>query len=139
MDNEQKTTIAGEVEITGTIKSVGGLRIDGKLEGELICKGDAVVGKSATIKGNLAVNSAVIEGNVQGNIVAQDKIDMKASARVQGDIKSKRLAVEDGVTFVGKSEVNPSGQAVTPPAAAAPVQGPGDGKSEAKTGAPVRK
>ena len=133
MENEQKTIIASEVEITGTVKSAGGLRIDGKLEGELICKGDAVVGKTATIKGNLSVNSVVVEGNVQGNIAAQDKIDMKASARVQGDIKSKRLSVEDGVTFVGKSEVNPSGQVVAPSAqpAAAPAEPQPDEKSKA--------
>jgi cytoskeletal protein CcmA (bactofilin family) len=135
MENEQKTTIASEVEISGTIKSAGGLRIDGKLEGELICKGDAVVGKSATIKGNLTVNSAVIEGNVQGNISAQDKIDMKASARVQGDIRSKRLAVEDGVTFVGKSEVNPSGQSMSAPS---PAERPPEEGGDKNKNAPKR-
>jgi len=81
----------------------------------LHCAGDAVIGKSAVIKGNLAVNAVTVEGTINGNITAKDRIEMKSSARVTGDIKSKRLSVEDGVTFVGRSEVNPS----TPPAAGA--------------------
>ena len=113
-----QSVISSEVEITGTIKSSGSIRIDGKLEGELHCTGDAVVGKSAQIKGNMVVTSATIEGAVQGNVTAKDRIEMKSSARVTGDIRAKRLSVEDGVTFIGRSEVNPSG---SPLSAAAPV------------------
>jgi cytoskeletal protein CcmA (bactofilin family) len=123
MDNSTtpQSIIASEVEITGTIKSAGSVRIDGKLEGELHCTGDAIIGKSATIKGNLAVNSVTIEGIILGNVVAKDRIEMKSTARVTGDIKSKRLSVEDGVTFVGRSEVNPSGTPAASPIAGAPV------------------
>ncbi|HRZ11735.1 MAG TPA: polymer-forming cytoskeletal protein [Kiritimatiellia bacterium] len=113
--NASQSVIAPEVEITGTIKTSGSIRIDGKLDGELNCGGDAVIGKSANIKGNLTVNAVSIAGAITGNITARDRIEMKSTARVMGDIKAKRLAVEDGVTFVGKSEVNPSGS----PAAAA--------------------
>jgi cytoskeletal protein CcmA (bactofilin family) len=114
-----QSVIAADVEITGTIKSTGSVRIDGKLDGELNCTGDTVIGKSATIKGNLAVSSATIEGTIHGNVVAKDRIEMKSSARVTGDIKAKRLSVEDGVTFIGRSEVNPSGAAS--PIAGAPI------------------
>ncbi len=111
MSNGQggQSLIAADVEITGTIKSSSSVRIDGKLEGELFCAADAVIGKSAVIKGNLQVNSVVIEGLIQGNIVAKDKIEMKSTAKVHGDINAKRLSVEDGVTFIGRSEVNPGG------------------------------
>jgi len=123
MDNNNKnpqSVISNEVEITGTIRSSGSVQIDGKLDGELHCGGDAVIGKSANIKGNLAVNSAVIEGAITGNVTAKDRIEMKSTARVTGDIKSKRLSVEDGVTFIGRSEVNPSGS----PIAQAPIMSP---------------
>lgn len=107
--HENRSLIAADVEITGSIKCSNGLRIDGKLEGELVCAADAVIGKDAMIQGNLSVNSIIIEGHIQGNITAKDKIEMKASAKVHGDIVAKRLSVEDGVTFIGRSEVNPSG------------------------------
>lgn len=111
-----QSIIAADVEIKGTIKCSSSLRIEGKLDGELNCGGNASIGKDAVVKGNLNVNSIVIEGNVQGNIIAKEKIDMKATAKVNGDIKAKRLAVEDGVSFVGHTEVNPSGAASTPAA-----------------------
>ncbi|MBW7907921.1 MAG: polymer-forming cytoskeletal protein [Kiritimatiellae bacterium] len=119
MANENgQTIISADVQITGTIKSNGPIRIDGKLEGDLICAADAVIGRNAVIKGGLQVNSVVVEGMIQGNISAKDKIDMKSTAKVHGDIAAKRLAVEDGVTFIGRSEVNPTGAVAGAPAQA---------------------
>jgi cytoskeletal protein CcmA (bactofilin family) len=125
-DSSSQTVITADVEITGNIRCASSLRIDGKLEGELTCTEDAVVGKNAVIKGNLAVNSVTIEGTIQGNIAAKDKIEMKATAKVTGDISAKRLSVEDGVTFVGKSEVNPAKSAAAP--RAEPVEKPEEAK-----------
>ncbi len=133
-EQNAQTTIGTDVEITGNIRCAGSLRIDGKLEGELHCGADAVVGKSATVKGNLNVNSVTIEGTVLGNVAAKDKIDMKATAKVTGDISAKRLAVEDGVTFIGKSEVNPAKSGVS--SSAPPRVEPAE---EAKTGAFARR
>src|SRR6056297_576605 len=107
-----KSVISKEMKITGTIESSGSLQIDGKLDGEMHCSGDANIGKEANIKGNIDAASVIVGGTVNGNISAKDKIEMKSSAKVTGDIKAKRLAIEDGVTFVGKSEVNPSGEQV---------------------------
>ena len=137
MDNSTspQSVISSEVEITGTIKSSGSIRVDGKLEGELHCTGDAIVGKSANIKGNIVVTSATIEGAVQGNITAKDRIEMKSSARVTGDIRAKRLSVEDGVTFIGRSEVNPSG---SPLSAAAPVIADSNESDKEEAAASVR-
>jgi len=109
MDGNAQSSISKDVEITGTIKSSGSVTIDGKLDGELVAQGDVNVGKSATIKGNINSNSVAVEGTVDGNITAKDKIELLSSARVSGDIRAKRLSVEDGVTFVGRSEVNPTG------------------------------
>jgi cytoskeletal protein CcmA (bactofilin family) len=123
MDNASpQSVISNEIEIIGTIKGSGSVRIDGKLEGELHCNGDAVIGQTAQIKGNIVVNSATVEGAVNGNITAKDRIEMKSSARVTGDIRAKRLSVEDGVTFIGRSEVNSTG---------APISAAGPAKTEA--------
>lgn len=104
-----KTVVAEDVEITGTIKCESNVQFDGKLNGDLNCIGDALIGSTANIKGNISVNCVTVLGQVNGNITAKDKIDLKTSAYVNGDIRARRLTVEDGVTFVGKSEVNPSG------------------------------
>ncbi|MBM4148863.1 MAG: polymer-forming cytoskeletal protein [Lentisphaerae bacterium] len=106
-----RTVIGQDVEVVGSIKCGGAIQIDGKLNGDLTCTGNATIGAGAVIKGNISVNGISVLGTVTGNISAKDKIELKASANVNGDIRAKRMSVEDGVTFVGKSEVNPSGAA----------------------------
>ena len=109
--------ITSDVEIIGTIKSSSAIRVDGKLEGELFCESDVAIGKTAVIKGNLSVNSISIAGTVNGNVTAKDKIELKSTAKLLGDIKAKRLSVEDGVRLIGRSEVNPSGAQAAAPTA----------------------
>jgi cytoskeletal protein CcmA (bactofilin family) len=107
-----RSVISSEVEIIGTVKTSGSIQVEGRIDGEILSEGDVGIGKSGSVKGNLQVNSVTVAGTVQGNINAKDRIELKSTARLMGDIKAKRLAVEDGVTFVGKSEVNPSGQPI---------------------------
>ncbi|MCE9614155.1 MAG: polymer-forming cytoskeletal protein [Lentisphaerae bacterium] len=111
MDNNQtaRTVIAEDIEIIGTIKCASDIEISGKLNGDLNCVGTAVIGEKAVIKGNITANLISIRGQINGNVTVKDRIELKASARLNGDIRAKRLTVEDGVTFVGKSEVNPTG------------------------------
>jgi len=111
-DNQTRSIISSEVEIIGTVKTSGSIQIEGRVEGEILSEGDVLLGKSGSVKGNLRVNSVTVAGTIQGNIQAKDRIELKSTARLLGDIKSKRLAVEDGVTFVGNSEVNPTGQPI---------------------------
>lgn len=128
MSNENAggaTSVIGpDVEIIGQVRSASPIRIDGKVEGEVQVQGDVTLGKSSRIKGNLSVNSISIAGTVEGNVNARDKIEMKSTAKVLGDIKAKRLSVEDGVTFIGKSEVNPAGPGSAPAAQAGPATPP---------------
>ncbi len=107
--NDPKTIIGEDVEITGSIKSESGIQLDGKLNGDLTCAGSATIGNTSVIKGNLSVECVTVYGQVSGNIIAKDKIEMKSTARINGDIRARRLTVEDGVTFVGKADVNPAG------------------------------
>ena len=104
-----RTTIGEDVEITGNIKCESGIQINGKLNGDLTCAGTAQIGAACSVKGNMSLDTVSIMGQVNGNITARDKIELKASAKLHGDIRAKRLTVEDGVTFVGKVEVNPAG------------------------------
>jgi cytoskeletal protein CcmA (bactofilin family) len=86
------------------------MRIDGNFEGELISdNGELVVGKTGNVKATINVRSAVIEGRVNGNIKASDKVELKQNAHLTGDLQAKTLVVEKGVVFVGKCNVNPEG------------------------------
>jgi cytoskeletal protein CcmA (bactofilin family) len=103
-----KNVLASDVEIKGNLKFTGELTFEGKLDGEIQSDGTLHLGDSAIINGNINVQSVVVRGKVTGNINAKERIEIKAKAELFGDIRATKLAVEEGVTFVGKTEVNPN-------------------------------
>src|SRR4029450_4786008 len=86
----------------------GELTFEGKLEGEINSEGTLNLGDTAVVNGNVNASTVVIRGKLNGNVVAKDKIEIKTKAEVFGDIRSSKLVIEEGVTFVGKTEVNPN-------------------------------
>jgi cytoskeletal protein CcmA (bactofilin family) len=103
-----KNVLGSDVEIKGTLKFTGELTFEGKLEGEIHTDGTLNLGDTAVINGNIDAQSVVVRGKVNGNINAKEKIDIKAKAELFGDIKATKLVIEEGVTYVGKTEVNPN-------------------------------
>ena len=107
-NTNSKNILNSDVELKGTLKFAGELTFDGKLDGDINSDGVLNLGDSAVVKGNLNVNSVVLRGKVNGNVTAKEKIEIKTKAELFGDIRSPKLVIEEGVTFVGKSEVNPN-------------------------------
>jgi cytoskeletal protein CcmA (bactofilin family) len=124
-----KNTLGSDVEIKGNLKFTGELTFDGKIDGEIQTDGVLNLGDSAVVNGNISAQNVVVRGKINGNIVAKEKIDIKTKAELFGDIRASKLSVEEGVTFVGKTEVNPN--KISPTAARpgetpkAPEPGPG--------------
>ena len=115
--NPAKNVLTSDVEIKGNLKFSGELTFDGKLEGEIQTDGTLNLGENAVVTGNLNVQSVVVRGKVNGNINAKEKIEIKSKSELFGDIRATKLVVEEGVTFVGRTEVNPNKVAPTPAAA----------------------
>lgn len=109
-----KNVLNSDVELKGTLKFTGELTFDGKLDGDITSEGALNLGDNANIKGTIDVGSMVVRGKITGNLIAKDKIELKARTELFGDVKAAKLVIEEGVTFVGKSEVNPN--KVTPTA-----------------------
>jgi cytoskeletal protein CcmA (bactofilin family) len=103
-----KNVLGADVEIKGHLKFTGELTFEGKLEGEIHTDGILNLGDSAVINGNIDAQSVVVRGKVNGNINAKEKIDIKAKTELFGDIRAAKLVIEEGVTFVGKTDVNPN-------------------------------
>jgi cytoskeletal protein CcmA (bactofilin family) len=115
-NNTVKNILNSDVEIKGNVKFSGELTFDGKLDGEIHTDGVLTLGDSAVINGNISGQSVVVRGKVNGNINAKEKIDIKSRAELFGDIRATKLVIEEGVTYVGKTEVNPNKVSPTPPA-----------------------
>ena len=106
--SSSKNVLTSDVEIKGNLKFSGEMTFEGKLEGEIQSDGVLNLGDSAVVNGNINAQSVVVRGKINGNIVAKEKIDIKAKTEMFGDIRAAKLAIEEGVTFVGKTEVNPN-------------------------------
>ena len=115
MNTTSKNVLGSDVEIKGNIKFTGELAFDGKLDGEIHTDGTLHLGDGAVVNGNISAQSVVVRGKINGNIVAKEKIEIKAKAELFGDIRAAKLTIEEGVTFVGKTEVNPNKVSPTPP------------------------
>ena len=97
-----------DCKIKGTIKFDGPMRIDGKVDGQIITdSGDLVIGETGTVKAAITTKSAIVEGRVEGKITASDKVVLKQKAHLIGDLKAKTLVVEEGVVFVGRCNIKP--------------------------------
>ena len=110
MTEGRVTNLTSDADVKGTIKFGQAMRIDGNFDGELIAdNGELIVGKTGNVKATVRVKSAIIEGRVDGNIKASDKVEFKQKAQLRGDLHAKALVIEEGVVFVGKCNVNPEG------------------------------
>jgi cytoskeletal protein CcmA (bactofilin family) len=113
-NNDSKNVLNSDVELKGTLKFSGELVFDGKLDGDINSDGTLSLGDNAVVKGNITVNSVILRGKINGNVVAREKIDIKTKTELFGDIRAPKLAMEEGVTFVGQTDVNPNKAAPLP-------------------------
>jgi cytoskeletal protein CcmA (bactofilin family) len=87
--------------IEGEIRSDSNIRIDGRVKGIVNARGRVIVGQTGVIEGEVVCQSSDIEGMVIGKINCQDLLSLKATAKLQGDITTKKLAIEPGAVFTG--------------------------------------
>jgi len=121
-NNNSKNVLNSDVELKGTLKFSGDMTFDGKLDGDINSEGSLNLGDNAVVKGNINVNTVVVRGKINGNVIAREKIEIKAKTEMFGDIRAPKLVIEEGVTFVGKSEVNPNKVAPAAPPAPSPAE-----------------
>src|SRR4051812_33966163 len=119
-EHSGKDILSSDVEIEGSIKFQKELLIDGKVKGEINSDGILTIGENANINGEIKTKSITVYGKVQGNITVAERCELKSRCTLQGDLKAARLVIEEGATFIGKSEVTsgsvPKSAASTAPA-----------------------
>jgi len=106
-----RNVLSSDVEIKGTVKFQHDLIVDGKIEGDIQSTGNLTIGENARIKAEVKTGSVIVYGKVHGNLTAVERVELKSSAEVVGDIKAKVLMIEAGAIFVGKSTVGTPSQA----------------------------
>lgn len=119
-----RNVLSSDVEIKGIVKFQHDLIVDGKIEGEIHSTGNLTVGENARLKAEIKTGTVVVYGKVHGNLTATERVELKSSAEVVGDIKAKFLTIEAGAIFVGKSTVGTPSQGASPSADSKPSSEP---------------
>ena len=99
------TLIDSGMKINGLTEVSGGLRLDGKIYGDLNFKeekpGAIVIGQNGLIEGNIAVPTAVIAGKVLGNIITSEYLEIESTGIVEGDISYNLIEIHAGAIVKG--------------------------------------
>lgn len=92
-------------EFEGKLTFREAVRIDGNFKGEITSTDTLIIGSDAVIKAEIDVGSAVISGNVEGEIRAREKLELHPPARVYGVIKTPKLVILEGAVFEGSCQM----------------------------------
>jgi cytoskeletal protein CcmA (bactofilin family) len=99
------TFLGKDTRFEGKLRFQGTMRIDGHFKGEVSAQGNLIVGESALIEGDLNVSYVSVSGEVHGNIVAEQRVDLCAPSKVFGNIQSPAVVMEEGVIFEGTTKM----------------------------------
>ncbi|HUY20016.1 MAG TPA: polymer-forming cytoskeletal protein [Candidatus Binataceae bacterium] len=87
--------------ISGKLTFDGAARIDGQVDGEITAKESLVIGETAVITAQINATAVVVAGKVSGDISATQRLEIRPSARVVGNLASPLLVIHEGATFEG--------------------------------------
>lgn len=112
--NEFPTTLGADAVFKGQLQFEKGVKLLGKFEGEISSEGQLLVAEGATLTGDVKAGSVRVDGQVKGNLHAKTKVQLSASARLEGDVQTQRLEVAEGAVLVGRCVVGVNGQQSKP-------------------------
>lgn len=143
---ERITSVLGPGVIWhGSVNGSGGVRIEGAFEGEIALRGMLVIGETGRVTcDNLRANMVIVAGALRGNITAQ-KVEIRATGRVWGDVVATSFATEEGAFLRGQirmeeaveldlgpaPDATPAEAAAAASEAAAPLTAPPEPAAEA--------
>jgi cytoskeletal protein CcmA (bactofilin family) len=98
--------IGKSVVIKGELSGSEDLYVDGNVEGKIELRNHSLtIGPNGNVKADISAKAVVIQGKLEGNVSASDRVDLRKSAVMTGDLTTQRIAIEEGAFLKGKVEV----------------------------------
>lgn len=94
-------TMGPNDSLEGKLTYDGHVHVDGRAEGELRVSGNIEVASGAKVKALLEASNVTIKGDVEGTLIARDKLVLGKNAKLSGDVTVRRLQIEDGASLNG--------------------------------------
>jgi cytoskeletal protein CcmA (bactofilin family) len=106
IDPNSTDTLIGEGStFEGKLKSEAGIRIEGRIHGDIECAGDVVIGERGQAKSNIAARNVTISGTVNGNVICSGTLTVNPTGKLLGNSTAQTLIVAEGALFVGSSQM----------------------------------
>ena len=103
---ERLNAIVEGSKVIGDMITESNLRIDGEVTGNISSASKVVIGKTGSIKGNLICAEADIEGTIDGTLNIDGLLTLRATAKIDGDIKTAKFQMEEGAEFSGSCKMS---------------------------------
>ncbi|MFZ0807732.1 MAG: polymer-forming cytoskeletal protein [Candidatus Sulfotelmatobacter sp.] len=98
--------IGKSVVIKGDLLGSEDLYVDGQVEGSIALKNNSLtVGPNGQVKASVEAKGIIIQGKLEGNVQASDRVDLRKTAVVTGDITTQRISIEEGAYLKGKIDI----------------------------------
>jgi cytoskeletal protein CcmA (bactofilin family) len=98
--------IGKSVVVKGELSGSEDLYVDGQVEGSIALKGNNLtVGPNGQVKASIDAKGVIVQGKLEGNIQAADRVELHKSAVVNGDISTQRIVIEEGAFLKGKVDI----------------------------------
>jgi cytoskeletal protein CcmA (bactofilin family) len=103
MTDSEVTIVGAAAKLEGTVVSAGSLRIDGQVKGQIQADGDVTLSPQSQVEADIRAQNVSVAGRFKGNVVVKGKAHLARGGRIEGNITSKTLVVEEGGVFHGQS------------------------------------
>jgi len=100
------SVIGPGMEITGDIRCDGTVRIEGRVHGGIRATKSVVVGKGGRVEGDIETQDVVVAGSVVGTVVGASRVELQETCRVEGDIRSRRIKLDEGGQVEGRFQMS---------------------------------
>ncbi len=128
MRSAEVATIGKSVVVKGELSGSEDLIVDGEVEGSITLRGQTLtVGPNGRVRANVEARNVVLYGRLDGDIHATDRVDLRKSASLAGNISTARISIEDGAFFKGGIDIQkaePGSKAESKAPVAAPAHVP---------------
>jgi cytoskeletal protein CcmA (bactofilin family) len=113
-DNDEVTVVGATAKLEGNVVSAGSLRIDGNVKGQINADGDVTLSPQSQVEADIRAQNVSVAGRFKGSIVVKGKAHLARGGRIDGNITSKTLVVEEGGVFHGQSIMDAGAQTGAP-------------------------
>jgi len=108
--DDSTSLLSKNVKIEGDIQGEENLQVEGQLKGSIKVTGNVLIGNTGIVEADIEAQSIVIQGNVTGNVIVRQQLEIQPTGRLIGDCTARSIDIKEGAILEGRlNMIRPSG------------------------------